>query len=100
VRSFKQGKAKEKFLLTDGDLKKLGSLSKSNPQKKEWSAMKLYLLEQVREHRAFIQHPGSNDSAGWGSGRRIARSGKQMAPLCFNTQCWPHPVSFHFQLPV
>jgi hypothetical protein len=42
-----QGKAKEKFMLTDGDLKKLGSLSKSNPQKKEWSAMKLYLLEQV-----------------------------------------------------
>ena len=35
-------------MLTDGDLKKLGSLSKSNPQKKEWSAMKLYLLEQVR----------------------------------------------------
>ena len=29
-------------------MKKLGSLSKSNPQKKEWSAMKLYLLEQVR----------------------------------------------------
>ena len=33
-----QGKAKEKYMLTDGDLKKLGSLSKSNPQKKEWTA--------------------------------------------------------------
>ena len=42
-----QGNAKEQYCLTDTDLKKLGSLTKSNPQKKEWSAMKLYLVEQA-----------------------------------------------------
>ena len=42
-----QGNAKEQYCLTDGDMKKMGSVSKANPQKKEWSAMKLYLLEQA-----------------------------------------------------
>ena len=52
-------------MLTDGDLKKLGSLSKSNPQKKEWTAMKLYLLEQVRRLRAIVQHGRSHDDDAW-----------------------------------
>ncbi len=34
--------------MTDGDLKKIGSLSKANPHKKEWSSMRLYLDSQVR----------------------------------------------------
>lgn len=42
-----QGNAKEQYCLTDGDMKKLGSVSKANPQRKEWSAMKLYMLEQA-----------------------------------------------------
>ena len=43
-----QGNAKEQYCLTDGDMKRLGSVSKANPQRKEWSAMKLYMLEQAR----------------------------------------------------
>ena len=42
-----QGNAKEQYCLTDRDMKKLGSVSKANPQRKEWSAMKLYMLEQA-----------------------------------------------------
>lgn len=34
-------------MLTDGDLKKLGSISRANPRKKDWSAMRLYLQSQV-----------------------------------------------------
>ena len=42
-----QSSAKENYLLTDGDLKKLGSITRNNPRKKDWSAMRLYLQSQV-----------------------------------------------------
>lgn len=42
-----QSSAKENYMLTDGDLKKLGSITRSNPRKKDWSAMRLYLQSQV-----------------------------------------------------
>ena len=42
-----QGNAKELYLLTDADFKKLGSLSKANPKHKDWTAMRLYLESQV-----------------------------------------------------
>ena len=42
-----QSSAKENYQLTDGDLKKLGSVTRSNPRKKDWSAMRLYLASQV-----------------------------------------------------
>lgn len=42
-----QSSAKENYMLTDGDLKKLGSISRNNPRKKDWSAMRLYLQSQV-----------------------------------------------------
>ena len=35
-------------MLTDGDLKKLGSVTRSNPHKKDWSAMRLFLQSQVQ----------------------------------------------------
>jgi len=57
-------------LLTDSDLKKLGSLSKSNPQKKEWSAMKLYLLEQVRNHPPRLRTAWQDQR----QGRMVART--------------------------
>jgi len=41
--------AKQKYLVTDGDLSRLGSLSKENPRHREWSKMKLYLESQVSE---------------------------------------------------
>lgn len=41
--------AKQLYLLTDGDLKKLGSIQKDNPHKKEWNAMRLYMQSQVEE---------------------------------------------------
>lgn len=42
-----QSSAKENYMLTDGDLRKLGSISRANPRKKDWSAMRLYLQSQV-----------------------------------------------------
>lgn len=45
--TYLQGTAKELYVVTDGDLKKLGSLSKSNPHKKDWSQMRLFLESQV-----------------------------------------------------
>jgi len=42
-----QSSAKENYQLTDGDLKKLGSVTRSNPRKKDWSAMRLFLQSQV-----------------------------------------------------
>lgn len=36
--------------MTDGDLRKLGFVSKPNPHKKDWSAMCLYLQSQVCFH--------------------------------------------------
>lgn len=41
--------AKQLYLLTDGDLKKLGSIEKPNPHKKEWNPMRLYMQSQVEE---------------------------------------------------
>ena len=42
-----QSTAKQLYLLTDGDLKKLGSVQKENPHKKEWNPMRLYMQSQV-----------------------------------------------------
>jgi XPA protein C-terminus len=44
-----QATAKASFLLSDADFKKLGFITKANPHKKDWSAMKLYLQRQVEE---------------------------------------------------
>ncbi|KAK9915247.1 hypothetical protein WJX75_006703 [Coccomyxa subellipsoidea] len=52
-----KGNAKSLYLLTDTDLKKLGSIAKSNPQKKNWSPMRLFLLSQV-EDAAHKKHGG------------------------------------------
>ncbi|BDA43285.1 probable DNA repair protein rad14 [Coccomyxa sp. Obi] len=52
-----KGNAKSLYLLTDTDLKRLGSITKSNPQKKNWSPMRLYLLSQVEE-AAHKKHGG------------------------------------------
>jgi len=41
--------AKTLYLLSDADLQQLGFLTRSNPQHKNWSAMKMYLTEQVEE---------------------------------------------------
>ncbi|KAK9828674.1 hypothetical protein WJX72_001467 [[Myrmecia] bisecta] len=41
--------ARQSYLLTDTDLKKLGSIGKQNPHRKEWNAMRLYLQSQVEE---------------------------------------------------
>jgi len=50
-----KGQAKQIFLLTENDLKRLGALSKSNPQHKSWRPMQLYLQSQVEEiaHRKY-----------------------------------------------
>ena len=42
-----QSTAKQLYLLTDGDLKKLGSIQKENPHKKQWNPMRLYMQSQV-----------------------------------------------------
>lgn len=42
-----KGAAKDRYMLTDGELGKLGSLRKANPRHKEWQPMRLYLLSQV-----------------------------------------------------
>lgn len=42
-----QSTAKELYLLTDKDLKKLGSIAKANPHKKDWNAMRLYMQSQA-----------------------------------------------------
>eukprot|EP00891_Asterochloris_glomerata_P003060 jgi/Astpho2/3060/e_gw1.00051.213.1_t len=42
-----KGTAKQTLLVTDSDLKKLGSITKPNPQHKDWAPMRLYLLSQV-----------------------------------------------------
>eukprot|EP00884_Botryococcus_braunii_P021736 jgi/Botrbrau1/8246/Bobra.0001s0004.1 len=52
-----KGTAKELYVVTDGDLKKLGSLSKSNPHKRDWSQMRLFLESQVQD-MAYSKHGG------------------------------------------
>ena len=42
-----QGNAKELYLVTDADFKKLGSVAKANPKHKDWTPMRLYLESQV-----------------------------------------------------
>jgi hypothetical protein len=39
--------AKQQFLLTDRDLRPLGSLERPNPQNQRWAGMRLYLASQV-----------------------------------------------------
>lgn len=39
--------AKQRYHVSDNDLKKLGSLRKSNPHKKDWQPMHLYMQSQV-----------------------------------------------------
>eukprot|EP00775_Hariotina_reticulata_P006710 gene6711-6931_t len=48
-RLISKSNAKAQYLLTDSDVRKLGFLERSNPQHKEWSAMKMYLVSQVEE---------------------------------------------------
>lgn len=53
-----QGNAKELYLLTDADFKKLGSVPKANPKHKDWTPMRLYLESQVRMHKPdSLGHP-------------------------------------------
>ncbi|KAK9844150.1 hypothetical protein WJX81_006135 [Elliptochloris bilobata] len=49
--------AKELYLITDNDLRKLGCLARINPQHKEWAPLKLYMQSQV-EVAAFAKHGG------------------------------------------
>ncbi|GAB5363081.1 hypothetical protein AAMO2058_000852800 [Amorphochlora amoebiformis] len=42
-----KSKAKQHYLLTEGELSGLGTISKPNPHKSTWAPMKLYLKEQV-----------------------------------------------------
>ncbi len=44
----RQSTAKELYLVTDGDLKKLGCLTRANPQHKDWAPLKLYMQSQAR----------------------------------------------------
>lgn len=37
------------FLVSDADLKKLGSMEKENPTRKDWGKMRLYLASQVEK---------------------------------------------------
>lgn len=53
-----QSTAKQQYQLTDGDLSKLGSVKRSNPHRKDWNAMRLYLESQVKEI-AFAKHGGA-----------------------------------------
>lgn len=43
-----QTAAKQRYAVTDGDLKKLGSLRRANVQNKSWQPMHLFLESQVR----------------------------------------------------
>ncbi|KAL3137745.1 hypothetical protein ABBQ38_005009 [Trebouxia sp. C0009 RCD-2024] len=49
--------AKQLYLLTDGDLKKLGSIQKENPHQKQWNPMRLYMQSQV-ENASYAKHGG------------------------------------------
>jgi hypothetical protein len=44
-----KGNAKAQYAVTDGDLRKLGTLEKPNPQYKQGAPMQLYLETQVEE---------------------------------------------------
>eukprot|EP00465_Bigelowiella_longifila_P011158 CAMPEP_0185260594 /NCGR_PEP_ID=MMETSP1359-20130426/9172_1 /TAXON_ID=552665 /ORGANISM="Bigelowiella longifila, Strain CCMP242" /LENGTH=486 /DNA_ID=CAMNT_0027846937 /DNA_START=53 /DNA_END=1510 /DNA_ORIENTATION=- len=44
-----KSKAKQLFLVTDGELNCIGTISKPNPYKPSWAPMKLYLKSQVLE---------------------------------------------------
>lgn len=46
-----QSTAKELYLVTDTDLKKLGHLSRSNPHHKDWAPLTLYMQSQARRSR-------------------------------------------------
>lgn len=50
-----QSTAKQRYQVTDNDLKKLGNLKKTNPHKKNWQPMNLYLESQVK-HIAYERH--------------------------------------------
>ncbi|GBF90282.1 hypothetical protein Rsub_02388 [Raphidocelis subcapitata] len=55
-----KSKAKSLYLLSDADLRPLGSLEKANPQNKNWNAMRMYLASQVRG--AAVKKHGSLDA--------------------------------------
>jgi len=44
-----KGVAKERYLVSDGDLAPLGTLRRDNPRHKQFAAMKLYLASQVAQ---------------------------------------------------
>lgn len=49
-----QTNAKSRYVLTDADLAKakLGHLAKTNPQHKEWTPMRMYLLRQASQRES------------------------------------------------
>ncbi len=42
-----QSTAKELYIVTDNDLKKLGYITRINPGNKEWAPLKLYMQSQA-----------------------------------------------------
>jgi hypothetical protein len=51
-----QSNAKSSYLLGDADLARLGYLERPNPRHKEFSAMKMLLVSQVRGQQQQQQH--------------------------------------------
>lgn len=48
LSSSAQSTAKELYLVTDTNLKKLGHLTRSNPHHKDWAPLTLYMQSQAR----------------------------------------------------
>eukprot|EP00898_Chlorokybus_atmophyticus_P007093 jgi/Chlat1/7385/Chrsp6S07421 len=57
-----KSEAKDKWLLTDADLRKLRFVNKENPRHRDWSAMALYLKKQVME-ASYRKHGGEHGLA-------------------------------------
>mmetsp|Transcript_14824 Transcript_14824/g.44780 ORF Transcript_14824/g.44780 Transcript_14824/m.44780 type:complete len:187 (+) Transcript_14824:980-1540(+) len=72
-----KGNAKQKYALTDGDLRGLGTLERDNPQFKGGAKMRLLLVRQVEEV-AVEKHGGLEDIDFILQERRHAKSGPEL----------------------
>lgn len=72
-----KGNAQQRYALTEGDLRKLGSLLRDNPQYKGGAKMRLLLVSQVEEI-AIAKHGSMDDIELLLQERRHAKSGPEL----------------------
>lgn len=81
IHSYLQTTAKQQYLLTDTDLKQLGSLERKNPRQIDWNPMKLYMESQVRN----VAHAKYGGQAGleWEARVKVSKKLESRIQVCY-----------------